>query len=123
MLENARYRLVGFRAVGATILALVAAASPVRGQASETCPDMGVVLTPAEVRALRVLGADAVSMSTVLEAAHAHYLGLKVLAVALVANRAGDENGTSHEMVLRTITETLPRAAEFLGAAFGEMTW
>jgi purine-nucleoside phosphorylase len=44
--------------------------------------------TPAEIRALRTLGADLVGMSTVLEAIAAHHLGAEVLAFSLVSNLA-----------------------------------
>jgi purine-nucleoside phosphorylase len=42
--------------------------------------------TPAEVRMLRMLGADAVGMSTVLEVIAARALGLRVLGCSLIAN-------------------------------------
>jgi purine-nucleoside phosphorylase len=44
--------------------------------------------TPAEIRALRRLGADAVGMSTVAEVIAARQLGVRVLAVAAITNRA-----------------------------------
>lgn len=50
--------------------------------------------TPAEVRMLRILGADAVGMSTVPEVIAARHAGLKVGAVSLLSNLAagvGDE--------------------------------
>jgi purine-nucleoside phosphorylase len=55
--------------------------------------------TPAEVEHLRRGGADVVGMSTVPEAIAARALGLRVLAISLVANDAASE-GLSHEEVL-----------------------
>lgn len=48
--------------------------------------------TPAEIRALALLGADAVTMSTIPEAILAHYLGLEVVALSLVSNVAAGRN-------------------------------
>lgn len=44
--------------------------------------------TPAEIRALRLLGADAVGMSTVPEAVIAHHCGIKNVAVSCITNMA-----------------------------------
>lgn len=60
--------------------------------------------TPAEIRAFRRLGADAVGMSTVPEALTARQLGLQVAAVSAITNAAaglGPPGATlSHEAVL-----------------------
>jgi purine-nucleoside phosphorylase len=45
--------------------------------------------TPAEVRMLRMLGGDVAGMSTVPEVIMARRLGMRVLAVTVIANRAG----------------------------------
>ena len=44
--------------------------------------------TPAEIRAIRTLGGNAVGMSTVLEAIAASHCGMKVLGVSLITNMA-----------------------------------
>ena len=44
--------------------------------------------TPAEIKAFRILGADAVGMSTVPEAILAKHCGLKVLAISVITNLA-----------------------------------
>ncbi len=55
--------------------------------------------TPAEIRAVRALGADAVGMSTVPEVILARFLGLKVAAISTVTNMAAglSEEKISHE--------------------------
>lgn len=59
--------------------------------------------TPAEIRAYRTLGADAVGMSTVHETILARHCGLRVAAISAISNLAegmGDEP-LSHEQTLR----------------------
>jgi len=57
---------------------------------------------PAEVRALRIMGADAVGMSTAIEAEEAYRLGMQTVAVSCIANQATDLSPTtlSHTEVL-----------------------
>jgi purine-nucleoside phosphorylase len=67
--------------------------------------------TPAEVRMLRALGADAVGMSTVLEVVAARWTGLEVCGVSLVTNPGAGVTGQplSHEEVLEAAAEAAPR--------------
>ncbi|MCH3942380.1 MAG: purine-nucleoside phosphorylase [Atopobiaceae bacterium] len=55
--------------------------------------------TPAEIRALGMLGVSYVGMSTVNEVIMAHALGMNVLGVTLATNLAGDSS-VDHESVL-----------------------
>jgi xanthosine phosphorylase len=59
--------------------------------------------TPAEIRAFRILGADAVGMSTVPEVILARHAGLRVVAVSAITNLAEGMGGEelSHEQTLR----------------------
>ena len=59
--------------------------------------------TPAEIRAFRTLGADAVGMSTVPEVILARHAGLRVAAVSAITNLAEcmQDEPLSHEQTLR----------------------
>jgi xanthosine phosphorylase len=63
--------------------------------------------TPAEIRAFRTLGADAVGMSTVPEVILARHCGLRVAAVSAITNLAEGMGGDalSHEQTLRFAAE------------------
>lgn len=60
--------------------------------------------TPAEIRMLRILGGDAVGMSTVPEVIVARHIGLEVLGISCISNMAAGilEQPLNHEEVIET---------------------
>jgi purine-nucleoside phosphorylase len=74
--------------------------------------------TPAEVRMLQRLGADAVGMSTVLETIQARALGLEVAGFSCITNLAAgiSKEKLSHEEVLDTGEKAAARFAQLLEA-------
>ncbi|WP_133579467.1 purine-nucleoside phosphorylase [Aureibacillus halotolerans] len=72
--------------------------------------------TPAEVKMLRTLGADAVGMSTVPEVLTAQQLGMKVLGISCITNMAsGITNAPlSHEEVMETSSRVKADFADWL---------
>jgi inosine/guanosine/xanthosine phosphorylase family protein len=79
--------------------------------------------TPAEVRMLRLLGADSVGMSTVLECIAARWVGLKVCGVSLVTNAGAGYSGEplTHDEVMTAGAEAGPRLARVVRRFVGEL--
>ena len=63
--------------------------------------------TPAEIRALGILGADAVGMSTVPEVIIARHAGMRVLGISCITNMAAGilNQPLNHEEVMKTAKE------------------
>ena len=75
--------------------------------------------TPAEIRALRNLGASAVGMSTIAEACAAREAGLRVVALACIANPAAGltRDRLRHEDVLHAMQRSAERLTRLLERA------
>ncbi|WP_343412977.1 hypothetical protein [Candidatus Amarolinea dominans] len=81
--------------------------------------------TPADIRFLRTIGADAVGMSTVPEAVVARHGGMRVLGISTISNMAIDdidsEAETTHQEVLETGKLVVPRLTALLQAILADL--
>jgi len=79
--------------------------------------------TPAEIRALKRMGADSVGMSTVPEVMAARQLQRRVLAIATISNRAAGLAGTPllHEEVLAACRAASHHLADLLDAVLPQI--
>lgn len=75
--------------------------------------------TPAEIRAFRILGADAVGMSTVPEVIAAVHCGYKVLTFSLITNMAAGITG--NRLTMEEVAETGKRQSKVLGSLVSEV--
>jgi xanthosine phosphorylase len=80
--------------------------------------------TPAEIRAFRTLGADAVGMSTVPEVILARHCGLRVAAVSAITNLAEGMGGEelSHAQTLRNAAVAADDLARLIAGFCEELT-
>lgn len=66
--------------------------------------------TPAEIRAVRALGGDAVGMSTVPEAIVAKHCGMEVIGISCITNlAAGMQSSLNHEEVVEVSSRIKPQ--------------
>ncbi|MDO4960908.1 MAG: purine-nucleoside phosphorylase [Eubacteriales bacterium] len=79
--------------------------------------------TPAEIRAARVLGADAVGMSTVPESTVAAHCGMKTLGITLLTNMAAGvlKQKLSGEEVIAASAAAAPRFSELIRGFLANM--
>ncbi len=73
--------------------------------------------SPAEVRMARLLGADAVGMSTACEAVAANHMGMKILGISCITNMACGitETPLNHQEVQEAADQAAPRFRKLVG--------
>jgi len=81
--------------------------------------------TPAEIRMLKLIGANAVGMSTVHEVLVARHMGIRVMAFSGITDMAPDdvdtESESNHEEVIETGKILVPRFSTLLRALIKEI--
>ena len=81
--------------------------------------------TPAEIRAFRLLGADAIGMSTIPEAIIACHCGMKLLGISCITNMAAGilDQHLSHKEVFETAEKTKDKFAKLIKACIKNIKW
>jgi purine-nucleoside phosphorylase len=79
--------------------------------------------TPAEIRALRSMGADMVGMSTVPEVIMANSMGMKVLGLSMITNMAAGMNAKplSHQDVIKTSNKASAKFGALIKEIIGQL--
>lgn len=79
--------------------------------------------TPAEIRMVRLLGADAVGMSTAVEALAAHHCGMRVCGISCITNMASgiSQKPLSHDEVKETANAVAKKFAMLLSELIKEI--
>lgn len=79
--------------------------------------------SPADIRMMRVLGADAVGMSTVVEAIAANHMGMRICGVSCISNLAAGmtSNPLSHEEVQEAADLAAPNFARLVTESVKKM--
>ncbi len=78
--------------------------------------------TPADVKFIRMIGADAVGMSTVLEVIVARHGGMRVLGLSMISNSlAPGHDKVSHEEFLVAGQAAVPKLATIIQGVLAQM--
>lgn len=79
--------------------------------------------TPAEIRMLRIMGADAVGMSTVPEVIAANHAGMEVAGISCITNMAAGvlDKPLNHEEVIKTADEVKDKFIKLVISIISEM--